>query len=212
MQQDFILLDRSGSMESLWSEAIGSVNAYARKLEADAVETAITVATFDAAGEDLICFDIIRSRVTPDTWTDIGVEEVKPRGMTPLNDAVARVINLAEEGAPEKVAIIIMTDGKENASREYSVEQIKAKLDNCRKAGWQVIFLGANYDNVDQAMGYGASLGTTLDSMPQESLMRSTVAIGEKRAVYAATGASMEFTEAEKAQLRQKANPRQTTT
>lgn len=68
--------------------------------------------------------------------------------MTPLNDAVGRIVARANAGNYDKVAIIIMTDGGENHSRELTVEGAKKLLDDCRAKGWQVIFLGASYDNV----------------------------------------------------------------
>ena len=51
MQHDFILLDRSGSMQALWSEALHSVNAYVKKLAEDQIDTGVTLATFDKDGE-----------------------------------------------------------------------------------------------------------------------------------------------------------------
>ncbi len=108
MQHDFILLDRSGSMQSLWTEALSSVNAYVKKLADDRVDTGVTLATFDT-DNGAFDFTIVRDRIIPSTWHAVTERDATPRGMTPLNDATGRIVNLAEAGNYDKVAIIIMT-------------------------------------------------------------------------------------------------------
>lgn len=199
MQHDFILLDRSGSMTgSMWAEALGAINGYVKKLAEDNVDTGVTLAVFDTNEP----FKIIRDRITPRTWKRVTNEDAEPRGGTPLNDATGKLLDLAEKGTPngdqyEKVAIIIMTDGQENSSTEYTVAKIKDRLDRVRAKNWQVIFLGANFDNASQATSYGNSRGMTVNSSAAN--MAGTLrASGAKRAEYAATGASMSFTDDEK--------------
>jgi len=186
MQHDFILLDRSGSMEPLWIEAINSVNDYVKKLADQNVDTGVTLAVFD--GHDGLSFDVVRDRIIPSTWKPVDPKEVSPRGMTPLNDATAKIVGLANagiNGTPyEKVAIIIMTDGHENASRELTVAQAKKLLDDCRAKGWQVIFLGANFDNAAQAASYGTQATQTIASSAKN--LRATMdATASLRASYA---------------------------
>src|SRR6202044_3378735 len=91
-------------------------------------------------------------------------KDAEPRGMTPLNDAVGKIVALADAGNYDKVVIIIMTDEHENASRELTVQQAKSLLDKCRAKNWQVIFLGANFDNAHQATSYGAAAHNTVQS------------------------------------------------
>jgi Mg-chelatase subunit ChlD len=200
MQHDFILLDRSGSMASQWSEAINSVNAYVKKLAEEKVDTGVTLAVFD--GQDGLDFQIVRDRIIPTTWKSPSVEDTPPRGMTPLNDAIGRIVALANAGNYDKVAIIIMTDGHENASREYSVERAKKLLDECRAKNWQVIFLGANFDNATQAKSYGTLLGATLQSSTR-NLAQSMTATATSRAAYGATGEAMNFTDEQKRAARE---------
>ncbi len=195
MQHDFVLLDRSGSMQSLWSEALSSVNAYVKKLAEDKVDTGVTMATFDDYGG--LKFDVIRDRITPPTWKPVSNADAEPRGSTPLNDATGKIVALAKAGNYDKVAIIIMTDGYENASKELTVSQVKALLEDCRAKGWQVIFLGANFDNAQQATSYGNAAGQTISASGANlaSTMRSTAS---KRAAYGATGQSVSFSDEEK--------------
>lgn len=204
MQHDFILLDRSGSMRDLWREAISSVNGYVSKLATDKVDTGVTLVVFDAPAT-VLDFSVIRDRIIPSTWHAVEPKEAEPRGWTPLNDAIGKIVDLAKAGKYDKVAIIIMTDGQENASRELSVEQAKRLLDDCRALGWQVIFLGANFDNVAQAASYNTQARNTVRTSAV-NLGATMGAMASKRAVYGtATGQaatqSMDFSEEEKEQL-----------
>lgn len=190
MQHDFVLLDRSGSMTSQWDEALGAINTYVKDLADKKVDTGVTLATFD--GVNGLRFEIIRDRITPETWRPVSNADAEPRGMTPLNDATAKIVQLAEAGKYDKLALIIMTDGAENDSRELPGYQgtvaVKKMLDGCRAKGWQVIFLGANFDNAAQAASYGTLGGQTVNSSTRN--LRATMGkMSDKRADYA-TGAS----------------------
>lgn len=197
-QHDFILLDRSGSMGSLWAEAINSVNAYAKKLADEKVDTKITLAAFDGNGH--LDFQVLRDSLSPKDWNPVTSDEATPRGMTPLNDATGKIVAMANAKAYDKVAIIIMTDGHENASKELSVVQAKKLLDECRAKNWQVIFLGANFDNASQAANYGNFAQSTISSSPR-NLKAAMMSTGNLRASYSATGKAMAFTDAEKRKM-----------
>jgi len=155
----YILLDRTGSMASIWDEALSSVNAYATSVaeeesgERDTLETSVTVAVFDA--QDGLQFDVLRKGVNADAWTPVTNDEASPRGMTPLFDAIGRLVALAEGDKPEKAVIVIMTDGHENASREITKDGAKAALDRAREKGWDVVFLGAEFASFDDADAVG---------------------------------------------------------
>jgi hypothetical protein len=133
----YILLDRTGSMSSIWDEALSSVNAYAANIAGQAgdVVPQITLAVFDA--QDGLQFDVLRRAVPPEDWQKVTDKEASPRGMTPLFDAIARLISIAEADSPEKAVIVIMTDGAENASREVTKAVVKAALDRAEKRGWE---------------------------------------------------------------------------
>lgn len=199
MQHDFILLDRSGSMETLWVEALGSVNAYVSKLAEDKVDTGVTIAVFDNQS-----FDVIRDRIIPSTMLPVTKKDAMPRGGTPLSDSVGKIVDLADKGSYDKVAIIIMTDGQENASSELTVPQAKALLDRCRAKGWSVTFLGANFDNAAQGASYGNASAHTATVAPQ-NLRASASMMASKRYAYAQEGATaeatMSFSDDEKARL-----------
>jgi uncharacterized protein with von Willebrand factor type A (vWA) domain len=159
--RSYILLDRTGSMSDIWAEALGSVNAYAKSVgEADAgeidgadIETRVTLAVFDH--QDTFQFDVLRKNVAAENWNQVTDDEASPRGMTPLFDAIGRIVTLAERDAPEKAVIVIMTDGMENASSELTREGARQALDRARNRGWEVVFLGTEFANFGDAEGVG---------------------------------------------------------
>jgi hypothetical protein len=157
----YILLDRTGSMSGIWEEALGSVNAYAAAVgkveegEADDLDTSVTLAVFDY--QEGLQFDVLRTAVQPGNWTEVTDDEVSPRGMTPLFDAINRTITLAEKDNPDKAVIVIMTDGQENSSKEVTHDGAKAALDRAEKRGWEVVFLGAEFATFDDADAVGVS-------------------------------------------------------
>lgn len=154
-----IVLDRSGSMESCRTDAIGAVNGYLRQVKGDAEMAArISLVTFDSQS-----IDVIRDRVAAKSCPDLDPNEYQPRAGTPLLDAVGSAAALlarhAEQG--ERCILAVMTDGLENASREYTKDQIKALLERKQKEdGWLVVYLGAGHDSWAQAgtMGIDAAL------------------------------------------------------
>jgi uncharacterized protein YegL len=203
MQHDFILLDRSGSMGTRWVEAVNSVNAYVHKLAEDKVDTGVTLIVFDHVNGKMD-FHILRDRIIPSTWHDVSPKEVEPRGGTPLNQALCKIVELAMAGDYTRVATVIMTDGEENQSaREFTRETAKAALDRCRAKGWQVIFLGIEFDNWQQGHGYGNFAGSTFSAAGGQ-MVNSTRGMASKRADYGATGATMSWTDDEKAELAKK--------
>jgi hypothetical protein len=208
VQHDFILLDRSGSMESRWDEAVNAVNSYVAKLAEDKVDTGVTLVAFDNGTDGRLDFHVMRDRIIPSTWRKVSRTEVTPRNGTPLNDATARIISLAEAGGYDKLALIIMTDGQENASKEFpgylGTRQIRAMLDRCREKNWQVIFLGANFDNAEQAASYGNLRGQTM-SASAGTMGQHVNSIARKRADYGSgAAATMDWMEEEKAELNKK--------
>ena len=156
----YILLDRTGSMSGIWDEALTSVNAYAKSVgeeeegEAD-IDTKVSLAVFDA--QDGLQFDVLRKSVDADQWDEVTNDEASPRGMTPLYDAIGRLVSLAEADAPEKAVLVIMTDGAENSSREMTGKGAKAALDRASARGWEVVFLGAEFADFSDADTVGVS-------------------------------------------------------
>ena len=184
--QAYILLDRSGSMQSLWVEALSSVNAFAKELanktDGSSVDSHITLAVFDS--QDGLKFDTLRRKQPALHWENVTDREASPRGMTPLLDAMVRIIALAEGDNPDKAVIVVMTDGQENASQEVKREGVKAALDRVKAKGWEVVFLGANFDNISDADSVGVQGGQQM-AMSVGTMNASMARLAKKSRAYA---------------------------
>ena len=184
----YILLDRSGSMSTLWNEALGSVNSYVEKLKRT---DKIQVAVFDNE------YDVIRDCKVKD-WDNITNEDAQPRGMTALYDSVGKIMASAEEDDAKKTVLVVMTDGFENASREFTQAAIKARVKQFEDKNWEVVFLGANFDAVETVSGsVGVVAGKTMN-IAAGSMRAAMNTLSAYTTSYAATGAAINFTAEDK--------------
>jgi Mg-chelatase subunit ChlD len=103
--------------------------------------------------------------------------------MTPLFDAIGRIVGLAEGDKPERAVLVIMTDGHENASREMTKEGAKAALDRARAKGWEVVFLGAEFASFDDADAVGVSAAKSM-ALGEGSMAQSMERLGKKSRAY----------------------------
>lgn len=189
----YILLDRSGSMSTIWDEAIGSVNGYVSNL-ADP-DTLVSFSVFDS-----VSYDTLRECKAMD-WDIVNPTEASPRGSTPLMDAAMRTIALAEAANADRTIIVIMTDGHENASHEVTNTQIRKKIAAIEAKGWEVVFLGANFGNVtDSAVSNGGSFNKSIN-LAKGKMMEGMVGLSTRSMLYAATGASINYTTEDRANL-----------
>ena len=192
--QAYILLDRSGSMQSLWVEALSSVNAFAKELasktDGPVVDSHVTLAVFDS--QETLQFDVLRKKQPALHWDNVSDKDASPRGMTPLLDAMVRIIALAEADNPDKAVIVVMTDGQENASREVTRDGVKAALDRVKAKGWETVFLGANFDNIADASSVGV-VGDKQMAMSAGTMNESMSRLAKKSRFYAAESAPIEF-------------------
>ncbi|MEO1475088.1 MAG: vWA domain-containing protein [Pseudomonadota bacterium] len=196
----YILLDRTGSMSGIWDEALGSVNAYAHSVgekekdEAD-IETVVNLAVFDS--QNGLEFDVLRRKVNAKAWREVTNDEARPRGMTPLFDAIGRLVSMAESDGPEKAVLVIMTDGHENASREMTSVGAKVALDRARSRGWEVVFLGAEFANFSdaQSVGVGHERSMAFSHGRSRTVM---YAVGKKSRGYALRGEDVVFDQSDR--------------
>ena len=198
--QAYILLDRSGSMQSLWVEALSSVNAFAKELanktDGPVVDSHVTLAVFDS--QEGLHFDVLRKKQPALHWDNVTDKDAYPRGMTPLLDAMVRIISLAESDNPDKAIIVVMTDGQENASREVTRDGVKAALDRVKAKGWETVFLGANFDNIADASSVGV-VGDKQMAMSAGTMNASMARLAKKSRFYAAEAAPIEFDQEDRA-------------
>lgn len=153
-----LILDKSGSMVGLESDTIGGYNAMLKKQQALEGECRITTVFFDHN------YELLHDRIDIRAVGALSEEEYQVGGMTALLDAIGRTIHkmsnvqkrTAADYRAEKVIFVIITDGAENASNEYSSDEVKAMIEQQKaEHGWEFIFLGANIDAVQTAARFG---------------------------------------------------------
>jgi uncharacterized protein YegL len=152
------ILDRSGSMAGLEGDTIGGFNAMIdeqKKLEGDVI---VSTVLFDNYHQ------VLHNRVNLKEVSPMTKDDYFVRGTTALLDAIGRSIRkihgvyceTLKEDRPDKVMFIITTDGMENASREFSYDKVKNKIQEMKsRYNWEFIFLGANIDAVNVAKQFG---------------------------------------------------------
>jgi hypothetical protein len=156
----YVLLDRSGSMESIRNDVIGGFNRFLADQQADGADALLTLVQFDTENPADTIADAIPIRevvaLTPATFV--------PRGGTPLFDATSRLIGRADTRAsvlasvdapPEDIVFVTITDGEENSSRETTLTDVVRRVDDRKKKGWTFVFLSAGLDAFGEAGGMG---------------------------------------------------------
>jgi uncharacterized protein YegL len=160
-----LIIDRSGSMGAVRQETIGGINAFLKEQRELDGEVRITIAQFDTY------YDIIHDYVDISEVKDFTEEDFVPRGMTALLDGIGKTItdlgvrfaNMNEDERPANVVACIITDGEENSSKEYNVDQIKTMIETQEDVyNWDVTFMGAGLDTIDVANSYGIKGGKSL--------------------------------------------------
>jgi uncharacterized protein YegL len=154
------ILDKSGSMSGLETDTIGGYNSMLAKQQAVEGECRITTVLFDNN------YELLHDRIDIRAVSPISEKEYQIGGSTALLDAIGRTIHkignaqkhTANEYRAEKVMLVIITDGEENSSREYSAKRIKQMIERQKsRYEWEFIFLGANIDAVETAGRFGIS-------------------------------------------------------
>jgi len=158
----YFLLDRSGSMQSIKTDTEGGFAAFVEEQRRAVGECRVTLAQFDDQYE-IVFAD------TP--VADVGRLDLQPRGSTALLDAMGRLITeagaalaaLPEDQRPGSVVVAIMTDGLENASREWTHPAVKALVEQQTTAyQWQFLYMGADQDAIDVGTGLGVGAAHTV--------------------------------------------------
>jgi len=175
-----MVIDRSGSMDSIKTDAEGGINTFIESQKSEPGEALLTLVQFDTE------YEFVHQGVPIG-----GVPKFKlvPRGSTALLDAVGRAINEAgtrlaaieEAQRPGLVVFVIVTDGAENSSKEFTRERIRQMVELQQSVyKWQFTFLAANQD----AFAEGASMGIAQDGIAAYSM-------GKVRGTYDAAAKKM---------------------
>lgn len=181
-----MLIDASGSMDSIKEDTQGGVNALVREQGEAQGQTLVTLIDFSTGSSFSMLDQTLDLRVVAE---DVPAGEMKPyelvpRYRTPLYDAIGHVLtgakgrikDMPQDQRPDRVTFLIATDGLENASREYAVWGVKELLtkiqrpfkegkevrEQIHKRGWHVIYMGANQDAIIEGDKMGVASHSSL--------------------------------------------------
>lgn len=147
---NLIILDESGSMESVKSLIISGFNELVQtiknlKKDFPDQEHFVSLVTFNGMG-----IKTIMDNISAYYLGQINESVYKPNSMTPLFDAIGDSVNKLKQITKRQdncnVLVTILTDGLENASKEYSGKDIKKLIDNLRNRGWTFTYIGTDHD------------------------------------------------------------------
>lgn len=192
-----VVLDRSGSMQSIKADTIGSFNEYVATVGKESPKSTLTLIIFDSQSIDTIYNNVPILQVVP-----LNDSTFIPRSSTPLYDAIGQGVRFLDELKGKNPVLVIITDGEENSSREYRRETIKSLLDEKQeKSKWLVMYLGANQDAFAVGSSVGMKMANTMNFVATGRGMRSAVgAAAAATARYSSSGnlADADYTFAER--------------
>jgi uncharacterized protein YegL len=164
-----VIIDASGSMHSLATDTIGSLNQFLDEQKLVPGEAIISLYTFNT--KSTLVYDF----VSLNDVIHLTNKTYAPEGGTALLDAMGTGIDyfgqklaaLPEEERPSKVVTLIVTDGEENSSHRYTAEQIKNMVQHQKDVySHEFVFMGANIDAITAGTNLGISTNNTLNYVP----------------------------------------------
>lgn len=183
-----LVLDRSGSMSSIKGATEEAINGFIKKQKDLPGRATIAIAQFDDV------YEIVNASIPPDQVPEY---RLQPRGITALLDAIGKSIHdfgaelaaKTESERPGTVILAIMTDGFENASKEFTRKQIKDLVTRQQDVwNWTVLYLAANQDAILTGAEMGMKANTSM-SYAASSIGTRAVTNSMSGAVYAAASA-----------------------
>jgi uncharacterized protein YegL len=174
--------DRSGSMSSVWDETLNGFKKFVEDLQTgvkeDDIEYLFSLTTFNTVIDTPIVAKPV-SEVNLGALANFG-----PRGSTALYDAVGKTIQNVDtdrHGA-EKIIVVIVTDGQENSSREWSKDALHKSIESHLNAGdWTFTYLGTQPETWDDAMALGVGVGAVASYQPTKAAAAYTATAGAVR-------------------------------
>lgn len=159
-----IILDKSGSMSSIAKQAVDGVNETlgairSSQLKDPTQDNYVTLVAFCGCELRTIFDNVPIAEVR-----DITRKDYQPCCMTPLYDAIGKTVTKLHPIVVENksvAAVTIITDGYENASREYSGKAIKDLIESYKEEGWMFAYIGADHDV--EAVAASISIDNTID-------------------------------------------------
>lgn len=157
------VIDKSGSMNSIKSDAIGGFNQFLKEQKEIEDDTNITLNLFDSN------FKPVYSSLPINESYELNNDNYRPSSMTALYDAIGLSIDNAlerfenQDEKPDRVLMVILTDGEENRSTEYTKERVFEMIDDRSNNDWEFIFLAANQDAMKTASSLNIKKGNSMN-------------------------------------------------
>lgn len=131
-----LLLDESGSMADMGDEPVQAVNTFIQDQQRICPESKLSILTFNTS----VSTRVEKRKLSTLTKYD----DFVPNGLTALYDAIGKAIN--DNRSVKDMTVVIITDGKDNASHVYTRDQVRKMTSDMEKNGWNFVYLGANQD------------------------------------------------------------------
>lgn len=157
------IVDESGSMGNIKSDTIGAYNLFINEQKRVEGEAMVNLVKFNTKIEKVYESSIQNAQILDETT-------YHPKDWTRLYDAIGhtikdikdRIKSLKDDDKPEKVLVVIITDGKENRSRDFNREQIFEKIKKREAKGWNFLYLGANQNAFEEGNKIGINKFNTV--------------------------------------------------
>jgi len=162
-----VILDRTGSMESIRDDTIGGFNAFLNQQKSEPGSATLTLVQFDSQDP----YEVIHKFKSLKDVPELSRETFVPRASTPLLDAMGRGINdleksladIKEDEKPSRVVMVIITDGQENSSCEFRKDQIEKMIkEKQAQCDWQFVFLSADLNAIGDALASGVHASSVM--------------------------------------------------
>lgn len=168
---NLIILDESGSMESIKRVIMDGFNEIVQTAKGIAVEYPeqdhyISLVSFNGLGQKLLHFIDPVERIE-----EINHRRYSPNASTPLYDAIGFAIKKLQQVLSKEthynVLVTILTDGEENSSKEYSGSQIKGLIEELKQEGWTFTYMGTDHDVAKAAYSLAIDNTIAFDKNPE---------------------------------------------
>lgn len=157
-----LLIDQSGSMQVTRKSTVDGINEYINTLKEDGGKYKVSLTMFDSDMEGKLRLNKPWDSIYIDDVPELVLEDYNPNGGTPLQDAFCMTLKDMSDRTDEKYLFVVLTDGYENTSKEYTandMKKLKAKLE--AKDNWTFVYLGANQDAFATSAAYGFTSSNT---------------------------------------------------
>ncbi len=181
---NLIILDESGSMQSIKASVISGFNEIVQTIvgaeqQHSEQEHFISLVSFNGLG-----IKTILDKEKPAQLKTLDANTYRPDASTPLYDAMGLAINhlraTIDPQTTHNVLVTVITDGEENASKEYTGKAIKALVEELKQKQWTFTYIGANQDveqvakslSIENKLAFNSNVEETRQMFAQESAHR----------------------------------------